>query len=138
MNSGTADWISRSNTFFSKSGRWANVATANPAAPVIAMALPPQTKSGSGSDLTAMPIHRAGPALRTAADLEHKRYPPWFRSWLLLSRFQEKEMGERPMAAHADELHAMIAALAGSQALTLDALCRRGSIGQEELTISWR
>jgi hypothetical protein len=42
-------------------------------------------------------------------------------------------MGERPMAAQADELHAMIAALAGSQALTLDALRRRGSIGQEDI-----
>jgi hypothetical protein len=37
------------------------------------------------------------------------------------------------MAAQTDELRAMIAALAGSQALTLDALRRRGSIGQEDI-----
>jgi hypothetical protein len=37
------------------------------------------------------------------------------------------------MAIQADELHAMIAALAGSQALTLDALRRRGSIGQDDI-----
>jgi hypothetical protein len=37
------------------------------------------------------------------------------------------------MAAQAEELRAMIAALAGSQALTLDALRRRGSIGQEDI-----
>jgi hypothetical protein len=37
------------------------------------------------------------------------------------------------MAAHTNELHAMIAALAGSQALTLDALRRHGSIGQEDI-----
>jgi hypothetical protein len=35
---------------------------------------------------------------------------------------------ERSMAAQTEELHAMIAALAGSQALLLDALRRRGSI----------
>ena len=35
--------------------------------------------------------------------------------------------------SQADELRAMIAALAGSQALTLDALRRRGSIGQEDI-----
>jgi hypothetical protein len=37
------------------------------------------------------------------------------------------------MAAETDELRAMIAALAGSQALTLEALRRRGSIGQEDI-----
>jgi hypothetical protein len=37
------------------------------------------------------------------------------------------------MAAQADELRAMIAALAGSQALTLDALRRRGLIGEEDI-----
>ena len=37
------------------------------------------------------------------------------------------------MAAQTDELRAMIAALAGSQALTLDALRRRGSIDQEDI-----
>ena len=37
------------------------------------------------------------------------------------------------MATEADELRAMIAALAGSQALTLDALRRRGSIGREDI-----
>ena len=37
------------------------------------------------------------------------------------------------MAAEADELRAMIAALAGSQALTLDALRRRGLIGEEDI-----
>jgi hypothetical protein len=37
------------------------------------------------------------------------------------------------MTAHAKELRAMIAALAGAQALTLDALRRRGSIGQEDI-----
>ena len=37
------------------------------------------------------------------------------------------------MTAEAEELRAMIAALAGSQALTLDALRRRGSIGQEDI-----
>jgi len=39
----------------------------------------------------------------------------------------------RSMTAEAEELRAMIAALAGSQALTLDALRRRGSIGQEDI-----
>jgi hypothetical protein len=37
------------------------------------------------------------------------------------------------VVAQADELHAMIAALAGSQALTLDALRRRGAIDQEDI-----
>jgi hypothetical protein len=37
------------------------------------------------------------------------------------------------MTAEAEEFRAMIAALAGSQALTLDALRRRGSIGQEDI-----
>lgn len=37
------------------------------------------------------------------------------------------------MVAQAAELHAMIAALAGSQALTLDALRRRVSIDQEDI-----
>src|SRR5215831_17275716 len=37
-------------------------------------------------------------------------------------------MRERSMAAQTEELHAMISALAGSQALLLDALRRRGSI----------
>jgi hypothetical protein len=38
-----------------------------------------------------------------------------------------------PMAAKNDELHAMIVALAGSQALLLDVLRRRGSIAQEDI-----
>jgi hypothetical protein len=37
------------------------------------------------------------------------------------------------MTAEVEELRAMIAALAGSQALTLDALRRRGSLGQEDI-----
>lgn len=37
------------------------------------------------------------------------------------------------MATEADELRAMIAALAGSQALTLDVLRRRGSIGRQDI-----
>jgi len=37
------------------------------------------------------------------------------------------------MAAQTEELHAMIAALAGSQALLLDALRRRGSIDEEDI-----
>ena len=37
------------------------------------------------------------------------------------------------MAAQTGELHAMIAALAGSQALLLDALRRRGSIDEEDI-----
>ena len=37
------------------------------------------------------------------------------------------------MAAQTDELQAMIAALAGSQALLLDALRRRGAIGQDDI-----
>jgi hypothetical protein len=37
------------------------------------------------------------------------------------------------VVAQADELHAMIAALAGSQALTLDALRRRGAIDQKDI-----
>jgi hypothetical protein len=37
------------------------------------------------------------------------------------------------MAAETDELHAMIAALAGSQALLLDALRRRGALGQSDI-----
>ena len=37
------------------------------------------------------------------------------------------------MAAEADELRAMIAAVAGSQALTLDTLRRRGLIGEEDI-----
>jgi hypothetical protein len=38
-----------------------------------------------------------------------------------------------PMAAQTEELHAMIAALAGSQALLLDVLRRRGSIAQDDI-----
>jgi hypothetical protein len=37
------------------------------------------------------------------------------------------------MATQTEELHAMIAALAGSQALLLDALRRRGSIDEEDI-----
>ena len=37
------------------------------------------------------------------------------------------------MAAQTEELHAMIAALAGSEALLLDALRRRGSIDEEDI-----
>ena len=37
------------------------------------------------------------------------------------------------MPAQTEELHAMIAALAGSQALLLDALRRRGSIDEEDI-----
>jgi len=37
------------------------------------------------------------------------------------------------MADQTEELHAMIAALAGSQALLLDALRRRGSIDEEDI-----
>ena len=37
------------------------------------------------------------------------------------------------MAAQTEELHAMIAALAGSQALLLDALRRRRSIDEEDI-----
>jgi len=37
------------------------------------------------------------------------------------------------MAAQTEELYAMIASLAGSQALLLDTLRRRGSIGQEDI-----
>jgi uncharacterized protein YdbL (DUF1318 family) len=37
------------------------------------------------------------------------------------------------MATQADELRGMIAALAGSQALTLDALRRRGLIGEADI-----
>jgi hypothetical protein len=37
------------------------------------------------------------------------------------------------MVAQTDELRAMIAALAGSQALILDALRRRGSVSQEDI-----
>jgi hypothetical protein len=37
------------------------------------------------------------------------------------------------MATEAEELRAMIAALAGSQALTLDALRRRGLLGQDDI-----
>jgi hypothetical protein len=37
------------------------------------------------------------------------------------------------MVAQADEAHAMIAALAGLQALTLDALRRRGSLGEGDI-----
>jgi len=37
------------------------------------------------------------------------------------------------VAAQTDELHAMIAALAGSQALLLDVLRRRGSIAQDDI-----
>jgi hypothetical protein len=37
------------------------------------------------------------------------------------------------MAAQTDELRAMTVALAGSQALTLDALRRRGLIGEEDI-----
>lgn len=42
-------------------------------------------------------------------------------------------MRETPVAAQTDELHAMIAALAGSQALLLDVLRRRGSIVQDDI-----
>jgi hypothetical protein len=38
-----------------------------------------------------------------------------------------------PVAAQTDELHAMIAALAGSQALLLDVLRRRGSSAQDDI-----
>ena len=37
------------------------------------------------------------------------------------------------MTAQTEELHAMIVALAGSQALLLDALRRRGSIDEEDV-----
>ena len=37
------------------------------------------------------------------------------------------------MAVQTDQLHAMIAALAGSQALLLDVLRRRGSIAQDDI-----
>ena len=37
------------------------------------------------------------------------------------------------MAVHTDQSHAMIAALAGSQALLLDVLRRRGSIAQDDI-----
>ena len=37
------------------------------------------------------------------------------------------------MALQTDQLHAMIAALAGSQALLLDVLRRRGSIAQDDI-----
>ena len=37
------------------------------------------------------------------------------------------------MAVQTDEWHAMIAALAGSQALLLDVLRRRGSIAQDDI-----
>ena len=37
------------------------------------------------------------------------------------------------MADQTDELHAMIAALAGSQALLLDVLRRHGSIAQDDI-----
>ena len=42
-------------------------------------------------------------------------------------------MRETLVAAQTDELHAMIAALAGSQALLLDVLRRRGSIAQDDI-----
>ena len=42
-------------------------------------------------------------------------------------------MGESLVAAQTDELHAMIAALAGSQALLLNVLRRRGSIAQDDI-----
>jgi hypothetical protein len=42
-------------------------------------------------------------------------------------------MKETIVAAQTDELHAMIAALAGSQALLLDVLRRRGSIVQDDI-----
>src|SRR5215472_11943365 len=45
MNSGTADWISGSNTLASRSGRWAKVATANPAVSVIGIVLLPEPTS---------------------------------------------------------------------------------------------
>jgi len=38
-----------------------------------------------------------------------------------------------PVTAQTDELHAMIAALAGSQALLLDILRQRGSIAQDDI-----
>ena len=38
-----------------------------------------------------------------------------------------------PVTAQTDELHAMIAALAGSQALLLDVLRQRGSIAQDDI-----
>ena len=37
------------------------------------------------------------------------------------------------MAVQTDQLHAMIAALAGSQALLIDVLRRRGSISQDDI-----
>ena len=37
------------------------------------------------------------------------------------------------MAVQTDQLHAMIATLAGSQALLLDVLRRRGSIAQDDI-----
>ena len=39
------------------------------------------------------------------------------------------------MAAQTEELHAKISALAGSQALLLDALRRRGSIDEEDIDL---
>src|SRR5271165_1135673 len=52
MNSGTADWISGSNTLPNRSGRWAKVATVNPSGSVIGIVLFPSRHLRSSWSVT--------------------------------------------------------------------------------------
>ena len=65
-----------------------------------------------------------------AAEIEQRRS----LSWLSLSLDHPARKDERnAMAVQTDQLHAMIVALAGSQALLMDVLRRRGSIAQDDI-----
>ena len=75
---------------------------------------------------SCLPVREANAlrVLRTSADE---------RSFVSLTSSRHHGNAATAMVAEADELRAMIAALAGSQALTLDALRRRGLIGEEDI-----
>jgi hypothetical protein len=88
------------------------------------------------SDVPAENADTFGPRLKVdfqndgAAEIEQRRS----LSWSSLSLGHNARKDERnAMAGQTDQLHAMIAALAGSQALLLDVLRRRGSIAQDDI-----
>ena len=88
------------------------------------------------SDVPAENADTFGPRLKVdfqnerAAEIEQRRS----LSWLSLSLDRPARKDERnAMAVQTDQLHAMIVALAGSQALLMDVLRRRGSIAQDDI-----
>jgi len=88
------------------------------------------------SDVPAENTDTLGPRLKVdfqndgATEIEQRRS----LSWLSLSLDHPARKDERnAMAVQTDQLHAMIAALAGSQALLIDVLRRRGSIAQDDI-----